>query len=291
MNTARTAETIMASPVCWPSVQRRVLLRTAFDGSRFHGTQRQPDVPTVNQGILDVLGDGKLLAEPPNLRAQGRVDSGVSARDHPLALDVTADLDTVARALAGRAEGIVPWAGARVQPGFDPRFATRSRTYRYHLPDVEDLDADAVRGVWRRFEGRHDVSAFARIQPAEREQDPHRTITRSRAWRAGEGLVLEVTAPSFLRHQVRRMVGAACLVGRGQLEPGMIDDALAGGALPTHETAPSEGLILWRVGLSADWMALPEAEAIARGKLRAAREQLAQRSIALEAAMWPRGAP
>lgn len=277
----------MHPPAALVAVTRRVLLRVAFDGPRFHGSQRQPDVATVNGAILQALEAAGHLADEHRLRAQGRVDRGVSARDHPVALDVEAPLHELARALAGQADGVVPYAGARVHEGFDPRLAARSRTYRYLVADVETLDLDRLSRTWELFEGTHDWSSFARIRPAERQQDPVRPVTGTRFWRDGPGVVLEATARTFLRHQVRRMVGASLLVGRGEMEASEVEQALAGGKLPTHETAPPEGLVLWRVGLSADWIPLGEAHAIGRRRLARDRATARQRSFALEAAAGP----
>jgi len=266
-------------------VANRIVLRLAFDGVDVHGTQRQPDVPTVNGQILGALDEARHLADEPRLRAQGRVDAGVHARDFPIALDVTTDLATAARTIAGQTRGIVPWAGARVHEAFDPRLATRSRTYHYNLP-TRKLDRERLVAAWRCFEGVHDVSAFARLD-AQRDPNPIRRIERVRAWPTEQGLVLEARAPTFLRHQVRRMVGAARLVARGEVTIAEIENALTGGKLRAHERARPEGLILWRVATSADWQPLDRARAIASEPLVEERERLAQRSSALDAIARP----
>lgn len=246
----------------------RLLIRVAFDGRRFHGTQRQPDVPTVNGSILQTLHEAGLLADRPRLRAQGRIDAGVSARDFPVAFDAGASLDTVANTLAGRVPAVIPFAGAEVGPGFDPRLAARSRTYRYHLP-TRDTDPAALGAAWSRFEGVHDLSALARVD-GRRGQDPVRRITQTRWWSTpAAGTVLEVRAPTFLRHQVRRMVGASLAVARGELSDEQLDAALSGGEVPNHAKRAAEpgGLVLHRVELGADWRPLPEAEAVASRRL------------------------
>lgn len=256
----------------------RLLLRVAFDGRRFHGSQRQPDVPTVNGSILEALDDAGLLADPPRLRAQGRVDAGVSARDFPIAFDANASLETAASTVAGRVPGVIPFAGAEVAPGFDPRLAARSRTYRYHLPS-SDPEPSTLGAVWSRFEGVHDLSALARVD-GERGQDPVRRIAATRWWTAaGSGTVLEVRAPTFLRHQVRRMVGATLAVNRGELSVERLEAALSGGALPNHakRAADPAGLVLHRVGLGADWRGLPKAQAVASRRLDERQASLEQR--------------
>lgn len=266
----------------------RLALRIGVDGSRFHGTQRQRDVPTANGTLLEALDEADLLAEPHRLRAAGRVDAGVHARDHVVAVNVDGPLDHVARTLAGSTVGLVPWAGARVHDRFDPRAAARSRTYRYLVPQPPDVDRLAR--AWALFEGRHDVSEFAHLDP-DRDQDPNRTIARTRSWTTPRGLVLEARAPTFLHHQVRRMVGACCTVARGELALERIEAALAGGKLGTYEVADAEGLILWRVAVSADWTPLDEALRIGRQQLSTARARLDQRAHALDAVADPTRRP
>ncbi len=285
------AETVITRHVCSPGVPERVLLRVAFDGARFHGTQRQPDVPTVSQAFLDALDDADVLAPDPALRAQGRVDSGVSARDHALALTVATDLEQAAGVVAGATRGIVPWAGARVWPGYDPRFSTLSRTYRYHLPADPRLDPARLEEAWRLFEGTHDVRRFARLDPDVRDQDPIRCITRTHAWTTDEHHVLEVTGRTFLRHQVRRMVAAAEAAARGELALDRIRSALTGAPLDNHGKAPAQGLILHRIALPADWQPLAKAEAIARRRLAATRRRLVQRLALLDEVRRPSRRP
>ncbi len=238
----------------------------------------------MHGALLDALDDADLLAPDPKLRAHGRLDAGVSARDHPVALDAHGSLETLARTLAGTTEGIVPWAGARVHEGHDPRTAARSRTYRYLIPRVREEEAATIEHVWSLFQGSHDVSEFARLD-AGRDPSPQRTITRTRAWRSGPGLVLEVQARSFLRHQVRRMVGACRTVARGEVPVERVREALAGGSLGTYEVAPAEGLVLWRVAMSAPWSLLDEAREAAASKLEDRLGRARQRVFGLEAAL------
>jgi len=144
----------MGTAARWRGVRRRVALRLALDGARFAGTQRQPDRATANGALLGALREAGLLADAHRLRAAGRLDAGVHARDHVVAVDVAehADLGAVARTVAGQTTGLVPWAGARVHAGFDPRPAARSRTHRSLEPRVPDsAHARRLADAWRRF--------------------------------------------------------------------------------------------------------------------------------------------
>ena len=69
--------------------------RVAYDGRAFHGFQRQPDVPTVSDALLDALvsldvipaSDGPSRPTPPGYAAAGRTDAGVSALAQTVAFD------------------------------------------------------------------------------------------------------------------------------------------------------------------------------------------------------------
>jgi tRNA pseudouridine38-40 synthase len=56
--------------------------RVAYDGGLFHGFQRQPDVPTVEERVFDALRElamlGSAAGKPPG-HAAGRTDANVSA--------------------------------------------------------------------------------------------------------------------------------------------------------------------------------------------------------------------
>lgn len=243
---------------------QRLLLRLAFDGALFHGSQRQPDRPTVDGSVLEALDSAGLLADEPSFRAAGRTDRGVSALDHPVALDAVADLDTVARALTGRTKGILPWAGIEVPDGYDPRPEASARTYRYHWPLLEGLDTEAAAEAFKLFEGTHDVRHFARLEAGRR---PRRTITRCESWQEDDRLVFQVTGRSFLWNQVRRMVGACLDVAEGGITLADIEAALEGTRLPRQRLAPAEGLVLFRVALDVDARPLTGVHRIAQERV------------------------
>ncbi len=267
---------------------QRLLLRLAFDGALFHGSQRQPDRPTVDGSVLEALESASLLADDPLFRAAGRTDRGVSALDHPVALDATADLDTVARALTGRTKGILPWAGAEVPEGYDPRRDASARTYRYHWPLLEELDTEAAAEAWQLFEGTHDVRHFARLEAGRR---PERTITRCDSWQEGDRLVFQVTGESFLWNQVRRMVGACLDVATGGITLADIEAALDGTRLPRQRLAPAEGLVLFQVALDVEPRPLTKVHRIARERVIEDHRRELMHQAAVETALglgWSR---
>ena len=152
-------------------------------------------------------------------------------------------------------------------PAFHARHDALERSYLYQIslrrsafakPYVwwvkNPLDLSALEAAWKRFEGQHDMVAFADLEPGE---DSRCQIRSCEVVREGSLVLLRVTARHFLRRQARRMVGAAVLCGLGREKP----EAIARELLkPTPQAtlhwaenaAPSSGLFLERVRYSGD---------------------------------------
>jgi tRNA pseudouridine38-40 synthase len=158
---------------------------------------------------------------------------------------------------------------ARTVPaGFSPRFAARSKRYRYRvlvdfvrdpawrarawrvpLIDVEAMarEAEAARGT-------HDFAAFR--SAGDERPSTERTLLRVDVVRETDPRVVAVVfeGTAFLYNMVRILVGTMVDVARGRLEAGAVSRALESrerGMAGT--TAPAHGLVLEHVDV-----ALPE---------------------------------
>lgn len=245
---------------------RGVLLQVAYEGTAFHGWAAQAGVRTVEEVVL-----GAVAAMNPRVRAvrgTSRTDAGVHAEGQRVAFDTQRDIPPRGWVLGLNQhlpEDVSVRAACAVPPGFAPRFAARGKRYRYRvLVDpvrdpfwrtrawrVSELDLDAAAAEARAAVGTHDFVAF-RSSGDERENTV-RSLTRvalepPSAPGAPLGVVVEGNA--FLYNMVRILVGTMIDVGRGRLQPGAIERALASrDCRDAGTTAPAHGLVLERVEL------------------------------------------
>jgi tRNA pseudouridine38-40 synthase len=259
-------------------VPRRAF-RIAYDGRPFHGFQRQPDVPTVEDRLLDAceaLGlvdagesdgtpdDGNAASRPtpPGYAAAGRTDAGVSALAQTVAFDVP-DWCTP-RALNADLPGAVrAWASADAPAGFHATHDATRRRYRYflHAPPA-DADDDRARAAAAALSGEHDLHNLT----ADRTGTV-RTLSVDVA-RDGPFLVLDVAAGGFPRGLVRRLAALVRAVATGDAPPEKVDRVLDPEPLDGPAgvpAAPPTPLVLLDVAY-ADLEFVPDPEAVASAR-------------------------
>ncbi len=232
-----------------------------YDGTDFAGFQANPGKRTVQGVLQDALArldDGAVR----RVDGAGRTDAGVHATGQVVAFSYGGRL--TATELGAAIEAILPRdvtirAVRRAPAGFNPRYAARYREYRYTVWNgprsplrertafgVRDpLDTVAMARAGSAFIGRHDFRAFG-----AGDRTPVRTVQAVRVRRSGRYVTIDVRADSFLRGQVRRMVGLLLEVGLGKTDIDAVRSALADpGSGPSGPAAPSKGLCLRHVAI------------------------------------------
>ena len=209
------------------SLARIFRLTVAYDGTEFHGWQKQPGLRTV-QGELERAAAEALGVEHVTVNGAGRTDGGVHARGQVASLLV----DTVLPASAigaltqrGLPRDVRIVAASEEPAGFHARHSARARRYSYRLLDHADVlqgrhawcPGRAVNGerLERSAEpllGEHDYSAFEAAGSSKVNPVCRVTLARWRRWEAG--WIFDVTANHFLYHMVRNLVGTALRVQR-----------------------------------------------------------------------------
>ncbi len=178
----------------------RVALRFGYDGRRFHGYARQPNVHTVEGEMLHALE--RIKARHIRFRSASRTDRGVSAISNVVAFDTNFRPEELPRALNAGMDHVFVHGWAEVDMEFDPRKA-RQRWYRYHLFGEHDIEL--MREVASLFIGKHDFSSFARVEDGK---NPIRRIDSMEIHGENGLYVVDIRAQSFLWQMVRRLVGA-----------------------------------------------------------------------------------
>jgi tRNA pseudouridine38-40 synthase len=192
--------------------------RIAYDGTPFHGFQRQPDVPTVEDELFDALRElGVCEATPANYSAAGRTDAGVSAVAQTVTFDCPAWCDPAA--LNGSLPGSIrAWASVDVTE-FHATHDAREREYVYVL-GAEGLDHERARAAADRLSGEHD---FRNLTLDSTGTVRNLTIEIERE---KECFPVTVRAGGFPRQLVRRLVSLVRSVASGSAPLEKVDRVL-----------------------------------------------------------------
>jgi tRNA pseudouridine38-40 synthase len=234
-----------------------------YDGGPFVGWQQQALGRSVQGRLAAAIAS--FCGEAVVPRAAGRTDAGVHALGQVAHFDLARGwpAETVRAAVNFhlKPDPIAVLDCAIAADDFDARRSARARHYRYRMlaraaRSVLDrdrvwwvrqrIDAEAMADAARCLLGRHDFTTFraAGCQAAS----PVKTLDRLLVVRDGEEIHFELSARSFLHHQVRSLVGSLKLVGEGTWRAQDLSAALvARNRSACGPVAPAHGLYLLRV--------------------------------------------
>jgi tRNA pseudouridine38-40 synthase len=258
-NTAPSTGLRIADPI-----RQRYKLTIAYDGSAFHGWQKQ--IPPDGQPLRTVQGVveqtlRELLRQPLNLLGASRTDAGVHAEGQVAQFDAASPipLDRLAHALNGRLPDDIEIRDVQLpSPTFEAIGGAVSKQYLYRLYNVDrrplgirhlvyhcwlKLDLDRMNDAAQRLVGEHDFAGFAAAghNRVSTIREIHRCCVQAHA----PEVHVIVEGSGFLYNMVRIIVGTLIEIGRGHWEPDRIDTILrhADRAL-AGPTAPPQGLCL-----------------------------------------------
>jgi tRNA pseudouridine38-40 synthase len=226
----------------------RAAVKLAYDGRDFFGSQRQSDLPTVEDEVIHCLKKIEAIKDPGSarFRAASRTDRGVSALGNVVAFDTTFRKGSLLKALNSASSKVYFLGLSEVPITFSPRHAS-SRWYRYFL-DAKGMDVKRMEECAREFQGRHDFRRFCKV-------DSRVTVKELRTVSllpVGDLIVVDLEAREFLRNMIRRLIAAMAEVGSGRVE---VDDVLRalGGEDVQFGLAPPERLCLMDVKYDFDF--------------------------------------
>lgn len=238
---------------------RNIRLTISYDGTNYHGWQRQPREISIEETLRSALE--KILSHEVKIYAGGRTDAGVHAMGQVANFRTEKNIDNAN--LARGLNSILP-ADIRIRESqdadeaFHARYSAKSKTYvycilnqpynspflsRYVLHAPYSLDVAAMKGAIRHVVGEHDFAAFKKKNEAYKSTV--REVKRAGVATKGRMVFVIIEATGFLRYMVRNIAGTLLLAGRGKMEGEEFKRVLEArqreGAGPT---APPQGLFL-----------------------------------------------
>lgn len=242
---------------------RNLKMILEYDGTRYHGWQRQREPLTVQQVLEESIT--RITGEDFRVNASGRTDAGVHALNQVANFRTNSGLGEI-NLLKGinslLPKDIVIKELAEVSDSFHARFDVRSKVYLYQLFNsrvrtvlyrlyswliYDPLHVENMKRAAEHFLGKHDFSSFC---GAGCDMDDHvRRIIAIDVTPDVSGIIrIHVEADGFLRYMTRNIVGTLADVGRGKRSPDEIPDLIeARDRKLADMTAPPQGLFLKEV--------------------------------------------
>lgn len=249
---------------------RRIKLTVQYDGTAYHGWQKQPGVPTLQGTLEEALA--QLTGKSIEIVGSSRTDAGVHARGQVAHFDLESPIPTenLPRALnALLPDDIAVIQAEQVEPTFDAISSTFAKWYRYTLNISEIRPVFEIRYCWHRpgrldtaamqqaasyLVGQHDFKSFACA--ADSRQNSIRTILAFQVSSLPQTIFFDVCATGFLYNMVRNMVGTLVEIGRGRWQTEQIQQILAAAdRAVAGPIAPAAGLCLMQIFYSEkEWL-------------------------------------
>ncbi len=237
----------------------------AYDGTNYGGWQTQPNAPSIQSHIEEVLKT--VLRHPLSITGSGRTDAGVHALaqvahfhfDHEIA---------VKRTLLSLNALLPPDIRIRdiqlAPTHFHARFSAKAKIYHYHIhlgasrdpfkrlysyhPRYK-VDLELLKKAAKYFIGTHDFSSFANeAHKGSASKDAIRTIYRLDIIEEEGGIRLEFEGNGFLYKMVRNSVGTLLDIAKGKIPIESLPSIFeAKDRRKAGKSAPPQGLFLIEV--------------------------------------------
>ncbi|MBL0127570.1 MAG: tRNA pseudouridine(38-40) synthase TruA [Flavobacteriales bacterium] len=208
----------------------RYFLEIAFNGTAYHGWQRQPKANTVQAEVERAL-QFALRQHKVNAIGCGRTDSGVHATKFFVHFEGPSDRELDERFVYSLnsmlPKDIAVYRMISVPDDAHARFSATERGYCYRIHQQKDpflvdrshqlrplLDVAAMNEGCKALIGRQDFASFCKAGT-----DVKTTIcdVREAIWeKVPNGYIFRIKADRFLRNMVRAVVGTCLRIGRGQ---------------------------------------------------------------------------
>ncbi|CAB3224850.1 unnamed protein product [Arctia plantaginis] len=250
--------------------RKKMALLLGYCGVDYYGMQRNPGVRTIEEDLLKALLEAKYITEEDfnnqqnaQFQRSSRTDKGVSAARQVVSLKLPLEVD-VKEINKNLPESIKVFGVKRVTNKFNSKSKCNARTYSYTLPTsvfepslvtieerkpyrISEEKLEQLKKVLDVYKG---TKSYHNFTEKKHSQDPSSlrymmgfTVDRVFVESDMEFAVLLVKGQSFMLHQIRKMVGLAIAVLRGQADMAIMEKVF-GKEKVMIPTAPGLGLVL-----------------------------------------------
>lgn len=241
-------------------MKQNFFLTIEYDGSNYHGWQRQKTDPTIQEEIEKAVTT--MTGQPITLIGSGRTDAGVHALGQTANFhcDTKLSPEILLKGLNSLLpEDIVIKSCERVNDQFHARYDVINKTYRYRICNQNlpialgrqfawcirrPLDLNHMQAALPQIIGTHDFKAFEAT--GSPRSHTTRTVLQAELTEEKPGRIcFTIRADGFLRYMVRNIVGTLVEIGHGKFPPDQMKIILESrNRNNAGATAPPHGLYL-----------------------------------------------
>ena len=243
---------------------RNLKLVIAYNGTAYHGWQRQNNNITVQQVVEDCMS--RIMNERITAHGCSRTDAGVHAREFVLSAKTQCGIPCsgLVRAMNSLLpDDIAVLSCEDADEDFHARFSAHGKEYVYlvntapqkdvfgrrlalHYP--HPLDEKRLDSAAKLFVGTHDFAAFCKAEAKEHLSSTVRTVYSFGVSRQENTVSFTVSGDGFLHNMVRIMVGTLIYINEGKrTEEDIVRSLESGVRADAGVTIPPHGLYLNKV--------------------------------------------
>ena len=245
-------------------ILRNIRICIAYNGTAYHGWQRQNNNITVQQLVEDCMS--RIMNQRITAHGCSRTDAGVHAREFFLnaRTDSVIPCPGLMRAMNKMLpDDIAVLSCEDAGEDFHARFSAHGKEYIYLVNNAAHkdvfgsdlalfypyrLDEKRLDSAAKLFVGTHDFAAFCKAEAKEHLKTTVRTVFDFTVTRSGDTVSFTVSGDGFLHNMVRIMVGTLIYVNEGKRTEADISRSLeTGERTDAGVTIPPHGLYLNKV--------------------------------------------
>lgn len=232
----------------------RYLITFSYDGSKFHGFQRQKDEKSVQKTLEDSLT--LLLKKKIEIKGSGRTDSMVHAFNQCAHFDYNHNLNLFkTKKLLNELldKEIIVKKIKKVSNNFHARFSVKEKKYcyvinfdknnvndKYYFTSYKNLNIKAMEEAAKILTGIHDYENFV----SGKRENYITYVKKIKIKQRGHYLIFEFIGTSFYRYMVRHLVGALYDIGRNKMKMDELKKLVDKSILKSSSVMPAYGLYL-----------------------------------------------